>query len=98
MAELVDAADLKSVGRKAVPVRFRPSAPIKKPPYMGGFLIDMIHQSIEAAQCRFEPQFTGGYIRRSVFRVNKVDKAILLRSPSGRENIFFMTLPSWEVF
>lgn len=27
MAELVDAADLKSVGRKAVPVRFRPSAP-----------------------------------------------------------------------
>jgi hypothetical protein len=55
---------------------------------MGGFLIDMIHQSIEAARCRFEPQFTGGYIRRSVFRVNKVDKAILLRSPSGRENIF----------
>ena len=27
MAEQVDAADLKSVGRKAVPVRFRPSAP-----------------------------------------------------------------------
>ena len=27
VAELVDAADLKSVGRKAVPVRFRPSAP-----------------------------------------------------------------------
>ena len=30
MAESVDAADLKSVGRKAVPVRFRPSAPIIK--------------------------------------------------------------------
>ena len=28
VAELVDAADLKSVGRKAVPVRFRPSAPL----------------------------------------------------------------------
>ena len=27
MAELVDAADLKSVGRKAVPVQVRPSAP-----------------------------------------------------------------------
>ena len=27
VAEQVDAADLKSVGRKAVPVRFRPSAP-----------------------------------------------------------------------
>ena len=27
MAELVDATDLKSVGRKAVPVRFRPGAP-----------------------------------------------------------------------
>ena len=30
VAELVDAADLKSVGRKAVPVRFRPSAPFLK--------------------------------------------------------------------
>ncbi len=30
VAEQVDAADLKSVGRKAVPVRFRPSAPLKK--------------------------------------------------------------------
>ena len=29
MAELVDAADLKSVVRKDVPVRFRPSAPFK---------------------------------------------------------------------
>ena len=28
MAELVDAADLKSVVRKDVPVRFRPSAPV----------------------------------------------------------------------
>ena len=32
VAEQVDAADLKSVGRKAVPVRFRPSAPFKKAP------------------------------------------------------------------
>ena len=30
VAEQVDAADLKSVGRKAVPVRFRPSAPFIK--------------------------------------------------------------------
>ena len=30
MAEQVDAADLKSVGSNPVPVRFRPSAPIKK--------------------------------------------------------------------
>ena len=29
VAELVDAADLKSVVRKDVPVRFRPSAPFK---------------------------------------------------------------------
>ena len=27
VAELVDATDLKSVGRKAMPVRFRPGAP-----------------------------------------------------------------------
>lgn len=32
VAELVDAADLKSVARKGVPVRFRPSAPVKKHP------------------------------------------------------------------
>ena len=32
MAEQVDAADLKSVGSNPVPVRFRPSAPIKEPP------------------------------------------------------------------
>ena len=37
VAELVDAADLKSVGRKAVPVRFRPSAPFKKAPQRGCF-------------------------------------------------------------
>ena len=30
VAELVDAADLKSVGSNPVPVRFRPSAPIEK--------------------------------------------------------------------
>ena len=29
VAELVDAADLKSVGSNPVPVRFRPSAPFK---------------------------------------------------------------------
>lgn len=38
VAEQVDAADLKSVGRKAVPVRFRPSAPfIKKHLSQGAF-------------------------------------------------------------
>jgi hypothetical protein len=30
VAELVDATDLKSVGRKAMPVRFRPGAPFIK--------------------------------------------------------------------
>ncbi len=29
VAELVDATDLKSVGRKAMPVRFRPGAPTR---------------------------------------------------------------------
>ena len=36
MAELVDAADLKSVGSNPVPVRFRPSAPIKNATHSGG--------------------------------------------------------------
>ena len=44
MAELVDAADLKSVGRKAVPVRFRPSAPIKKLTLVVSFFIGMIYR------------------------------------------------------
>ena len=53
VAELVDAADLKSVGRKAVPVRFRPSAPIKSPPLRWVFCwYDIL--SIEPAQCRFD--------------------------------------------
>ena len=43
VAEQVDAADLKSVGRKAVPVRFRPSAPIKKPTLAVGFFVGMIY-------------------------------------------------------
>ena len=30
VAEQVDAADLKSVGSNPVPVRFRPSAPLKR--------------------------------------------------------------------
>ena len=39
VAEQVDAADLKSVGRKAVPVRFRPSAPIKKVVLVAAFFV-----------------------------------------------------------
>ena len=42
VAEQVDAADLKSVGSNPVPVRFRPSAPTKKPPLAGGFFVGMI--------------------------------------------------------
>lgn len=38
VAEQVDAADLKSVARKGVPVRFRPSAPLRKPPFLAVFL------------------------------------------------------------
>ena len=37
VAELVDAADLKSVDRKVVPVQVRPGAPIRKPPFSAGF-------------------------------------------------------------
>lgn len=40
VAEQVDAADLKSVDRKVVPVRFRPSAPfIKNAPLRAFFLL-----------------------------------------------------------
>ena len=39
MAEQVDAADLKSVGSNPVPVRFRPSAPIKKLTLVVGFFV-----------------------------------------------------------
>jgi hypothetical protein len=53
---------------------------------MGVFFIGMINLSIEAAQCRFEPQFAGGYIRRlTLSQANKDDEAILLRSHSGRK-------------
>ena len=44
VAELVDAADLKSVGSNPVPVRFRPSAPIKKEVFMASFFIGMIYE------------------------------------------------------
>ncbi len=54
VAEQVDAADLKSVGRKAVPVRFRPSAPIKKVVLVAAFFVGWLYQSIEPAQCRFD--------------------------------------------
>ena len=37
VAEQVDAADLKSVGSNPVPVRFRPSAPIKQGTLRGAF-------------------------------------------------------------
>ena len=38
VAELVDAADLKSVGIYPVPVQVRPSAPIEKSTLPGAFL------------------------------------------------------------
>ena len=44
MAELVDAADLKSVGSNPVPVRFRPSAPIKKLTPAVSFFVGMIYR------------------------------------------------------
>ena len=42
MAEQVDAADLKSVGSNPVPVRFRPSAPLKKAPQRCLFFIGYV--------------------------------------------------------
>ena len=50
VAELVDAADLKSVGSNTVPVRFRPRAPIKNRGFIPLFFIGRIYQSIEAAR------------------------------------------------
>lgn len=44
VAELVDAADLKSVVRKDVPVRFRPSAPNKTPAFTAGFLFGCLNR------------------------------------------------------
>ena len=44
VAEQVDAADLKSVVRKDVPVRFRPSAPIKKLTLVVSFFVGMIYR------------------------------------------------------
>ncbi len=45
MAEQVDAADLKSVVRKDVPVQFRPGAPIKKATLVVAFFVGMIARS-----------------------------------------------------
>ena len=53
VAELVDAADLKSVGRKAVPVRFRPSAPIKNDTFYGVIFYWYDKQSTEATKPLF---------------------------------------------
>ncbi len=53
--QLVAAADLKSVGSNPVPVRFRPSAPIRNTLPERVFLIGMINRNIEPARCRFEP-------------------------------------------
>ena len=39
MAELVDAADLKSVASNGVPVRFRPGAPIKNTTRLGWYFL-----------------------------------------------------------
>ena len=55
VAELVDAADLKSVEGNLVPVRFRPSAPIKKEVFRTSFFVGIIDRYIEPARCRFEP-------------------------------------------
>ena len=54
VAELVDAADLKSVGRKTVPVRFRPSAPIKNVLFMRAFFVGMINIASKRHRCRFD--------------------------------------------
>ena len=42
VAELVDAADLKSVGSNPVPVRFRPSAPFIKNALLRAFFVFQI--------------------------------------------------------
>lgn len=88
MAELVDAADLKSVGRKAVPVRFRPSAPSKKLTLVVSFFVGMIYQSIEAARCRFEPQFAGERSAPVEFSSEQGRRSNFIASPSGRKKYF----------
>ena len=66
MAELVDARDLKSLGRKAVPVRFRSRAPEKKVgSYESTFFIG------------FFPDYSG--YRYFSLSVNQLGESTLLR-------------------
>ena len=67
MAEQVDAADLKSVGRKAVPVRFRPSAPIWRG--LANFLLTLDFYGLQRVRI-FDTKYALPLIIFELIRIN----------------------------
>ena len=81
VAELVDATDLKSVGRKAVPVRFRPGAPWF---FMSALVVNnlSVYRGERAILCRISFELAAG--RALVITgPNGAGKTTLLRTLCG---------------